>query len=316
MRKVLISFLVAASIISLFVGPISLDFTALVQGDEGAWHILTYSRIPRLMSVLVSGAGLALSGMIMQKLMHNRFVSPSTAVTVDAIRFGLAAGMVLLGSLSFFEKMAFGFTFSFAGTLLFVAILHKIQRPDPIFTPLIGIILGMILEGITTFIAVKYDFMQVLGSYFSGSFTLILEGRYELLYLCIPAMICAGFYIRQFNILSMGEDFAKSIGVNVRFITVLGIALVAFITTTVLTNVGVIPFLGLVIPNLSYMMNRKGALEDITSVALMGALLLLLCDILARLVIFPYEIPVGLVMGFVGSGLFLTILMRYHHERS
>ncbi|MEG0387243.1 MAG: iron chelate uptake ABC transporter family permease subunit, partial [Niameybacter sp.] len=179
-----------------------------------------------------------------------------------------------------------------------------------VFVPLVGIMFGNIIGSVTTFIAYKYDIMQNVSAWMQGDFSMILKGNYEMLYICIPLVIVAFIYANHFNIAGMGEDFATNLGMNYNRILYMGLGVVALVTASVVITVGSIPFVGLIVPNIVslYKGDRiKGTLID---TGLIGAVFLLVCDIVGRIVIFPYEISIGLTVGVVGSIIFLVLILR------
>ncbi len=108
----------------------------------------------------------------------------------------------------------------------------------------------------------------------------------------------------------MGEDFAKNLGLSYKFVVNLGLVLVALISTTVVLTVGIIPFLGLIIPNIISLFKGDNLAKTLPHTALLGMSFLLFCDILGRVLIFPYEIPISMTVGVIGSAIFLFMLFR------
>lgn len=174
--------------------------------------------------------------------------------------------------------------------------------------PLVGIMLGRIISATSSFFAYRYQLVQNLSAWMQGDFSMIIEGRYELLYLSIPLIIVAYLYANQFTMTGLGEDFSKNLGLNYRLYVNLGIVIVALISAAVVITVGRIPFLGLIIPNLVTMYYGDNLKQNIMPTALVGAAFLLAADILGRLVIYPYEIPIGLVVGVLGSFIFILLI--------
>lgn len=189
-------------------------------------------------------------------------------------------------------------------------ILNRIKFKDAIFIPLIGLMFGNILSSITTFFAYKADIIQNITAWLQGDFSLIMKGRYELLYISVPVLILAYIYANRFTVAGMGEDFAKNLGLSYKFVVNLGLVLVALVTTTVVLTVGVIPFLGLIIPNIISLFKGDNLAKTLPHTALLGMSFLLLCDILGRVLIFPYEIPISMTVGVIGSAIFLFMLFR------
>lgn len=273
-------------------------------------EILFVSRIPRLLSILIAGMSMSVIGFIMQQLSRNKFVSPTTAGTMDSARLGILAALILFPTASMLMKVSVAFVFALAGTFLFMKILDRIKFKDTIFIPLVGLMFGNIVGSLTTFIAYRFDMIQSIGSWLQGDFSMILKGRYELLYLSIPALIIAYFYANRFTIAGMGRDFASNLGLQYKQIVNIGLVIVAFVSSIVLLTVGSLPFLGLIIPNIVSIYQGDHLQKNLIHTALLGALFVLVCDILGRVLIFPYEISIGLTVGVLGSGIFLFLLLR------
>lgn len=298
-RFLLIILMITLSLASLLIGATSLNTDVFI-----------ISRLPRLVSLIMAGVGMSISGLIMQQLSRNKFVSPTTGATIDAAQLGIVIAMVMIPGATIAFKTGMAFIFSLVGTVTFMVIIRKITFKNVVFVPLVGIMFGNIIGSITTFIAYKYDIMQNVSAWMQGDFSMILKGNYEMLYLCIPLVMIAFIYANHFNIAGMGEDFATNLGVNYNRILYMGLGVVALVTASVVITVGSIPFIGLIVPNIVslYKGDRiKGTLID---TALIGAAFLLACDIVGRIVIYPYEISIGLTVGVVGSVIFLYLILR------
>ena len=309
-RLLLIILMIILSVMSLFIGVKEITVMDILSGNEAAIELFMISRMPRLISLLMAGIGMSISGLIMQQLSRNKFVSPTTGATIDAAQLGVVIGMVLFPGASIMLKTSVAFIFALAGTMAFMMVIRKITFKNVVFVPLVGIMFGNIIGSITTFIAYKYDIMQNVSAWMQGDFSMILKGNYEMLYLCIPLVVIAFIYANHFNIAGMGEDFATNLGINYNRILYMGLAVVALVTVSVVITVGSIPFIGLIVPNIVslYKGDRiKGTLID---TALIGSVFLLACDIFGRIVIFPYEISIGLTVGVVGSIIFLYLILR------
>lgn len=309
-RLLLIILMIILSVMSLFIGAKEITVMDILSGNEAAIELFMISRMPRLISLLMAGIGMSISGLIMQQLSRNKFVSPTTGATIDAAQLGVVIGMVLFPGASIMLKTSVAFIFALAGTMAFMMVIRKITFKNVVFVPLVGIMFGNIIGSITTFIAYKYDIMQNVSAWMQGDFSMILKGNYEMLYLCIPLVVIAFIYANHFNIAGMGEDFATNLGINYNRIIYMGLAVVALVTVSVVITVGSIPFIGLIVPNIVslYKGDRiKGTLID---TALIGSVFLLACDIFGRIVIFPYEISIGLTVGVVGSIIFLYLILR------
>ncbi|MGF7453022.1 ABC transporter permease [Mannheimia massilioguelmaensis] len=313
-RRYLVLLLLILSLLSLFLGVSTVNLQGLLQFNMEQWQVFLISRVPRLVSILIAGSALSICGLVMQQLSRNRFVSPTTAGTMDSARLGILIAMLLFPSASMLLKTSIAIMVAFLGTLLFMSILSRLKFKDTIFVPLVGIMFGNIISSITAFIAYQQDLLQNLAGWLQGDFSLIMSGRYEILYFSIPALIVAYMFANRFSIIGMGQDFAINLGLNYQQVLYLGLAIVATVTSIIIVSVGVIPFLGLIIPNLVTLYLGDNLKKILSHTALLGAVFVLACDILGRTVIFPYEIAINAVVGVFGSAIFLYLLFkRYRH---
>lgn len=309
-KRYLITAVILLSFVSLFVGASRITPADLLDWRSEETEIFLISRVPRLVAILLAGAGMSIAGLIMQQLSRNKFVSPTTAGTLDATKLGILVSMLIFTNATLLEKMAVSFTFALLGTFLFMQILDRIKFKDAIFIPLVGLMFGNILSSIATFFAFKANVIQNMSAWLQGDFSMIMKGRYELLYISIPVLIITYLYANRFTVAGMGEDFAKNLGLAYKSIVNIGLILVALITTTVVLTVGLIPFLGLIIPNIVSIFKGDHLQKTLPHTALLGAIFLLICDILGRVIIFPYEISISLMVGVIGSAIFLFLLFR------
>lgn len=143
-----------------------------------------------------------------------------------------------------------------------------------------------------------------------GDFSGVLRGRYELLWLSFGLTVAAYMAADRFTVSGLGEGFTTNLGLRYRRVVTLGLVIVSLVTAAVVVTSGVIPFLGLIVPNVVSLMMGDNVRRTLPFVALVGAGLALACDIAGRLVVYPYEIPIGTMMGIVGSGVFLYLLLR------
>ncbi|WP_101846832.1 ABC transporter permease [Halobacillus sp. Marseille-P3879] len=298
------------SFMSLFIGVSDVSVTDLGHMTPEQVEIMTVSRLPRLLSILIAGASISICGLIMQQLTRNKFVSPTTAGTFDSARLGVLISLLLFTSASPLLKMGVAFAFALMGTFIFMQILDRIKYKDTIFIPLVGLMFGNIISSVTTFFALKHDLVQNMSAWLHGDFSMIMEGRFEMLYLSIPLLGLAFFYADRFTLAGMGEDFAKNLGLKYKQVVNIGLAIVAMITASVVLTVGMIPFLGLIVPNIVTYYYGDHLKKSLVQTAVFGAGFVLICDIIGRVVIYPYEISISLTMGVIGSGIFIYLLMR------
>lgn len=300
--------------VSMSIGVHELAWSALfvdAHSDSAeALQVLLVSRIPRTVALILAGAALSVCGLIMQMITRNRFVEPSTAGTVESASLGILVATVLAPDLPVAGKMLTSAAFALAGTLVFLSILRRVPLRSVLLVPLIGLMLGGVIDSVTTFFAYRFDLLQSMSTWTTGDFSGVLQGRYELLWIAAVLAALAYGAADRFTISGVGEAFTTNLGVNYMRVMATGLIIVAMVTATVTVTVGMIPFLGLIIPNLVSMRLGDNARRAIPWVALTGSGFVLLCDIIGRLIRYPYEIPAGTIAGVIGSGVFLWLLFR------
>ncbi|MBS4981506.1 MAG: iron chelate uptake ABC transporter family permease subunit [Lachnospiraceae bacterium] len=301
--------LVILSVVSLFIGVIDTDPGALLTGNPEAVKLFLISRVPRLLAILCTGIGLSTAGLIMQQLCMNKFVSPSTGATISSAQLGILLALVFLPNSSLWGRAAFAFVAAILGTWIFVWFIQHIQFKDVVLVPLVGIMFGNVIGGITNFIAYKYEMTQALSTWLVGHFSMVLRGRYEIVYMTVPLVILAFVFANHFNIVGMGKDFSKNLGVPYNFVLFMGITIAAMITASVIVVVGSISYIGLIVPNIVAMFKGDKIRGTLIDTALFGALFVLVCDMIGRVVLMPYELPIELIIGTVGSVLFVILLL-------
>lgn len=308
--NILLILLVVFGIISLFIGVIRINLDDIFSLSTTQLEIILLTRIPRLIAILLTGMSLSICGLIMQQLTQNKFVSPTTAGTMDCAKFGILISLIFFTGASFFTQALIASIFALLGSFIFIQILRKIKLKDVIFVPLIGLMFGGIINAITTFFAYALNYIQNIQGWLQGSMANVMQGNYELLYISLPLFILAYFLAHKITIAGIGEDLALNLGVSYNTILFLGLIIVSIITSVVIVNIGVIPFLGLIIPNLVTIYRGDNLKKNLIYIALCGALFLLICDIISRLVIFPFEMPLSITTGVLGSLIFIFLLLK------
>lgn len=311
MRKFLLFLLlILVCLVSIFVGVKDVSIWKLFSLSEEDLFILFKSRIPRTISLLLTGIGLSISGFIMQQIAQNKFVSPSTAGTLDAAKIGILFSMLWIPFASVFEKALFALVFTMSASMIFILMIRKIQFKNVILVPLIGIMFGSILNAIATFFAYKNNIVQNVQSWLLGDFSGILEGNYESVYFILPAVIISYLYANEFVVVGMGESFSKNLGLNYKSIVGIGLFCISLTVSVTVVTVGAIPFLGLIIPNVVSMIYGDNLKKTLPYTALIGAIFIISCDILGRILLYPYEIPIGLTVGILGALFFFYLIFK------
>lgn len=309
-RLLQVAGLVLISFLSVFVGVKELSMLHLFSLTAEQVQVLLISRLPRLISIIITGSSLSIAGLIMQTISQNRFLSPTTAGTAEWCRFGVMLVILAMPGASVFWRVGVAFAVSLLGTFLFMGILARVQFQNAILVPLIGMMLGSVVSAVTTFFAYQFDIIQNMNTWLQGNFSLIIKGNYELLYLSVPFMLLGYVFANHFTIAGMGKDMTASLGLDHKRIMRIGLVIVAMISSVTVVNVGNIPFLGLIIPNIISIFKGDSLRNSLFDTAWLGALFVLICDIVGRLLIFPYEVSIGVMVSVVGSVVFLMILFR------
>lgn len=302
--------LVILSICSLFIGVSRVEFMEIIRFEGQSMQLLLATRFPRTICLVLVGATSSICGLIMQHLTQNKFVSPTTAGMMDSARLGILVVMLFLPNASLWIRSATAFLFAFAGTLLFLSFARFFPQKNQLMLPLIGVMLGNIIGSAATFFAYQFQLVQNMSSWLQGNFATVMRGNYELLYVTIPLLLILSFFAYQFTIVGLGESFAVNLGMNYRNMQLLGIGLVSLASAITLIMVGTIPFLGVIIPNITAKLYGDQVHKTLGITAIFGSIFLLICDMIARLVIFPYEIPVSVIVGIIGGLIFLYLLVR------
>lgn len=306
--------LLVLSVASLFVGAVDIPLRILLHPENSLeLNIFLLARIPRLLAVLCTGFGMSVAGLIMQQLCMNKFVSPTTGATIQSAQFGILLSLVFLPGLGLWGRVALAFGMAILGTWIFIWFVQRIQFKNTALVPLIGLMFGSILGGVTSFLGYKFEVTQQLSTYLMGSFALIMKGNYELVYLVLPLLAAAFLFANHFNIVGLGRDFSQNLGVRYDRVLFLGLTIAAIITASIVTIVGQISYIGLILPNIVALFKGDRIQGTLIDTALLGGLFVLVSDLLARTVIKPYELPVELVTGILGSILFLVMLIRKLH---
>ncbi|OIQ45699.1 MAG: iron ABC transporter permease [Roseobacter sp. MedPE-SW] len=295
------------SVVSVFVGVIELSPLALFLDPE-ALHLLAVSRLPRTAAAVLTGCSMAVSGQIMQILVRNKFVEPISAGTGQAAALGILLSVLLFPAAGLAIKMSLAATTALLGTLGFLALVQRLPPTEPLLVPLVGLVYGGILGAVMVFIAYQADLLQYVDVWMLGEFSGVMRGRYELLWIAGIAAFVSYLIADQFAVLGLGRDMSLSLGLNHRQVMALGLLCVSVVSALTVVTVGMLPFIGLVVPNLISRRLGDNLRVTLPVTALLGGVFVLACDILARVIRHPYEVPVGTVFGVLGTLAFLWLV--------
>lgn len=306
--------LLLLAVLSLLIGVEDFFIAAEDHGALPILDLMSISRLPRTLAAILTGAGLAVAGQIMQTLARNRFVEPSTAGTAQSAALGILLVTLFLPSAGIGLKALVASAAALAGTSVFLATAHRLPTGQPFLVPLYGLVYGGVIGAAVTYLAWQNDLLQYLDIWTNGEFSGVLRGRYELLWIGAAVIAVAIWVADRLTIMSLGEAQARSLGLDYRRMTQIGLVLVSIVAALTVVVVGLVPFVGLVVPNLVSRLAGDNLRATLPLIAVSGAILVLACDILGRLLRFPYEIPVGTIMGVAGSAIFLAFLLRVRRD--
>ena len=309
--------LIAAVVLSIVVGSNQL-------GPDELWHALTaYSgttadqvvvdlRLPRTVAALVVGAGLGVSGAVIQALTRNPLGDPGI-LGVDAGAGLFVAIGVMLGAATAVQYLPFAFVGAFVVTVL-VYLIGSAGRgaPDPIRLTLAGVALAAVLTGITSAMTlldpVTFNRLRAwnAGSFVERGFDVILPALPFTVVGVLLALLCA----RPLNTMGLGDDLASSLGTNIvrtRIVSVVAITLLAGSATAI---AGPVAFVGLMVPHIARWIVGPDQRWIIPYCVVIAPVVLLMSDVIGRVILWPSEVPVGVVTAFVGAPVLIHLVRR------
>jgi iron complex transport system permease protein len=299
-----ISITLGLMVLSLFVGVYD------ITGAEDGWSIFGITRVPRTIALALAGGSMAMCGLVMQLLTQNKFVEPTTTGTTEWAGLGLILTMIAIPGASLLTRMVGAIIFALVGTIVFFLFLQRVTLKSSLIVPIVGIMLGAVVGSLSTFVALRTDMLQQLGIWFAGSFTSVVRGRYELLFIVLIVLVLIFIIADRLTVAGLGKDIATNVGVNYRRVLMLGICMIAVVSGVVTVVIGSLPFLGLIVPNIVSIFRGDNLRSNLPWVCMIGMWVLIVCDILARTIIAPFEIPVSVILGVIGAFVFVFLLVR------
>lgn len=301
--------LVFLIILVLLLALISISTGAYsIRENHEGWKMIFITRIPRTLSLMLTGAAMSMSGIVMQLITQNKLVEPTTTGTIEWAGFGLILAYLLVPSASLFLRTTSAIIFSFVGSMIFFFLLRNIKLKSSLFVPVLGIMMGAVVSAVSTFVALEFNMTQSLEVWFAGSFAPMQRGRYEYLYFIILITIAIYIYADQLTLAGLSEDVATNLGLNYKKIILWANVLISIATGLVASVVGNVPFLGILVTNLVSMYRGDHLRENLPYTCLLAMIIIMLADIIGRTIIAPFEVPVSLILGSIGAIGFLIIL--------
>ncbi len=295
--------------LSISVGVMSI-LSESGQLDAQSVLLLLESRLPRTLAALIVGASLAVSGVIMQVMVHNRFVEPMTVGSGQGAALGILLAMVLMPRASIFWQMGFASALAMLCSLGYLGIIRRLPATQPLLVPLVGLIYGGVIGATVVFFAYQFDLLQFIDIWMNGEFSGVVRGRYELLWGAALAAALTYVIADQLAIVGLGKETSLNLGLNYTQVVMLGLLSVSLVSALTVVTIGIIPFVGLIIPNLISRMMGDNLRQSLPVMALLGGGFVLLADIIGRIIRYPFEIPVSVMFGVLGAGVFLRMLYQ------
>lgn len=307
---------ILATIIVVILGIVSL-FTGVydIWGQEDGWDMFFITRVPRTIALMLTGAAMAMTGLVMHLITQNKMVEPTTIGTTEWAGLGLLTVYLIFPGPTLVLRMTGAILFSFIGTMIFFFFLRRVKLRSSLIVPIVGLMLGAVISSFSTFMALFFNMSQVIEGWFIGSFAAVQIGRYEYLWVIIIVTFIIFLYANRLTLAGLGEDVATTLGVNYNRLILLANALIAVAVGIVAAVIGNIPFLGLIVPNIISMIRGDDLRSNLPWVCITGMGTITLCDILSRVVNMPFEMPVSLILGTVGAVVFILILLRQRKSR-
>lgn len=291
-------------------------------GTEEWWdHFMVWNiQMPRAMSALVVGAGLAVCGCVMQAITRNPLADPYTTGMTSGAEFGVAVAMVMgfsIGqNIGQYGLIVNAFVFGMVPALFIIAV-TRFKTESPATIILAGIAISYLFNAMTTLLLLGADAATIQEVYLWQLGTLEKINWNELTIMAVAVAIGIVFMFsmsKNLNLLSLGTGSASTLGLDVGTFRVIMLLVISLVTATIVSFSGIIGFLGLVAPHMMRMIIGGDNRFTIPSAALAGAAILLIADTVGRTIVLPYTIPVGVVMSFIGAPIFLALIIKMKRE--
>jgi iron complex transport system permease protein len=289
--------------------------------DAHAELIVMGFRLPRILLAILTGASLAMAGVVMQGLLRNPLVSPFTLGLSSAASFGAAIAIVIgpsiLGTLAFgIEDNAFIIVMAFLFGWLSMLLVYGISRARGTSQStliLAGVVIGYLFQAgvmglkyLTNNDKLRDIVVWLMGGMWGASWNAVII----LLPICVVTFIILERMAWDLNVLAAGDDIAKNLGINVGRFRLFGLMIATFAASCCLAFTGIIGFIGLMAPHICRIVIGNDYRYLIPCSALTGAAILLISDTAARTIMSPVEIPVGIIMYIIGGIFFLFLILR------
>lgn len=319
--------LIFSIIISLILGNVSISFSdfyyAIFSGNEVYNKIIFNIRLPRVLNAILVGASLSCSGLILQSLLRNNLAEPGLLGISAAAGLGAILMFLLPFSIPFYliTPVSFLFAVSLTSVVYFIAKGLNYKYTNFISSNkiiLAGIAISAFLSSINGFLLIisGNNASQIL-FWLSGG----LSGRgwdefLMTLFFVIAGLISALIFSKELNLLTLSEEHALSLGVNLKLAQKIAILIASFLAASAVSVAGILSFIGLVTPNISKLIIGYDYRFSIPCSILLGALFMVIADTISRLIIYPAELPAGIIVSFIGAPVFIWLLIKQNSMKN
>lgn len=312
----LFGLLITASFLSVMLGSVYINPADILKcfftpDKTSVTYILIVNiRLPRMLGAIIAGMGLSVAGVILQGVMNNALASPNTIGVNSGAGFFVMLAMMLFPHSVYATSIA-----SFVGALLTTLAIYALAyMADSSRTTIIlaGITVSSFLNaGINTIKLINTDITLNITSFLMGTLSGLTFNKIALPAIGIIAAVLVSFILaKQLNILSLGDDYARSLGLNVPLTRFFLLVLSSIMAGLVVSFAGLLSFIGLIVPHICRTLFGSDARYLLPTSALLGASFVLICDIIGRLIAAPYELPAGIIMAFIGGPFFMYLLLK------
>lgn len=311
-------FLIAISIISIFlsvaIGSSTISFYELLDFFRGqevesyVRNIIILVRIPRALGGFICGFALAISGLLLQMVLNNALASPSTiGVNAGSGLFVLLVSILL--PYSFFARTLAGF-FGAVVVSMLVYLLSVVTGTSKMTIILAGVAVSTLCNAfIDTILIIFPDSVYNKTAFYIGGLSGVTYEQLLFSFVFILlAFFMTMFFCKEIDIMTLGEEVANTLGVNTKFVRFFVIIAASLFAGSSVALAGLLGFVGLIVPHISLMLFKNESKTLIPKTGLLGGSFVVLCDLLGRMIYIPYEIPVGILLSFVGAPFFVYLL--------
>lgn len=302
-------------ILSLCLGSVNIGISELLLAITGnsnsfANNILWYVRIPRTIACLLAGAGLSVAGLIIQNVLSNKLASPS----IIGVNAGAGLAVTICCALGYFTGMIVTVSAFVAAmiTVLMIVVISKKMNASRTTVILIGVALNSFLNAISDTIVTLIPEIAIMSSDFrlGGFASVTMQQIYPAAILIIIALLILFTLCNELDLMNMGEELAHGLGLSVPKMRTIFLILAAILAGASVSFSGLLGFVGLIVPHVSRKIIGGESRYLLPFCAIAGSSFVTLCDLVSRLLFRPYEIPVGIIMSFIGGPFFVILLLK------